>query len=115
MITSTDTEVEIDPTSLKGSVLIQVSIEYIRGLHSGNRLIAITGLRRRLREDKYLVIEREIVRFAKELGFTVVYPHNKAHIKVESEQQLRDIAESAGFSDGFYDEIESMLTNANLG
>ena len=107
-------ENEVDPTSLKGAVLIQVAIEYIRNLHSGQRLIAVTVIRHTLREGKCLVTEREIVRFAKELGFVVVYPHNKAHIKVENEQQLRDIAKGAGFLEGFYDEVESLLTNTNL-
>jgi len=107
-------ENEVDPMSPKGQMLIDIAIEYIRGLHSGHRLIPVTFVRHKLQKGKCLLIEREIVAFAKQLGFAVSYPHNKAHVRVESEQCLRDIAERARFSDGFYDEIDFLLTNVNL-
>jgi hypothetical protein len=110
----TSVGIEVDPMSPKGQMLIDIAIEYVRGLYSGQRLIPVTFIRHKLKKGKCLLIEREIVAFAKELGFKVVYPKNKAHIRVESEQQLRDITEGAGFSEGFYDEIEGLLTNTNL-
>jgi len=33
---------------------------------------------------------------------------------VENEQQLRVVADRKGFSENFYDDIDSMIINANL-
>ena len=80
----------------KGIVLSEIIPRYVESLKSGNKHIAITDLRRLIRERGYDYTEREIVKAAKELGFSLVYPHNKAHIKVEGEQRLVDIAARAG-------------------
>lgn len=77
-------------------------------------MVAVTEIKRKLREGGYQSHEREIVKLCRELGFSVAYPHNKAHINLRNEQQLRDISNRAGFSNGFFDDIDAMIINSNL-
>ena len=84
----------------KGIVLSEIIPQYMESLKSGNKHIAITELRRLIRERGYNYTEREIVKAAKELGFALAYPHNKAHIKIEGVQRLIDIAARAGVDKG---------------
>ena len=65
--------------------------------------IAITEIRQRLGQRGYIFSEREIARYARELGFTVVKPRNKAHIKVDGRARLKSILRKAGVYVDFYD------------
>jgi len=90
----------------KGVVLSEIAPRYRTGLQNGNRRIAITTIREAINERGYRYDERQITKAAKELGFTIVYPHNKAHIKIVSEQQLAEITKKAGIAQEFCDEAD---------
>jgi len=80
----------------KGIVLSEIAVPYLEAIEKGKSHIAVTAVRQLLKNRGYDYTERQIVKAAKELGFGVAYPHNKAHIKVEGEQVLREIATKAG-------------------
>jgi hypothetical protein len=86
----------------KGVVLSEIAAPYIGAVKQGKKHIAITTVRQQLKNRGYEYSERQIVKAAKELGFGIAYPHNKAHIKIEGEQVLRDIAARAGVGDDLF-------------
>jgi len=64
-------------------------------------MIAVTETKQMLRQVGFQAHDREIVKLAVGLGFTVVYPHNKAHMLVESVETIAKISTRAGFSEYF--------------
>jgi len=68
---------------------------------------AVTG--KKLREAGFQAHEREIVKLAVGLGFSVGYSHYKAHMLVESEEKIIEISARAGFSETFYFEAEELM------
>jgi hypothetical protein len=60
--------------------------------------IAAKDIRKALLERGYSYDERQIVKSAKELGFTIIHPHNKSTIKVESKEQLTEVARKNNIS-----------------
>lgn len=59
--------------------------------------IAITEVRKAIAERGYNYTEKQIAKAARDLGFRVYYPQNKAHIKVEGEELLKSIGARAGY------------------
>jgi hypothetical protein len=55
--------------------------------------VSAKDIRKALMERGYQYDERQIVKNARELGFTIIRPHNKSKIKVESKEKLLEIAE----------------------
>jgi hypothetical protein len=88
----------------KGLVLSEIAPQYLQGLNVDKNKLPITEVRQSLYQRGYQYDERQIVKLAKDLGFTIVKPHNKAHVKFLSRQQLDDILERAGVSGDFYEE-----------
>ena len=88
----------------KGIVLSEIDPLYEYCLENGKGLIAITDVKARIRERDCTLIERQIVKIAKDLGFIIGYPKNKAHIKVNSREELRQIFERAGVGQNFDEE-----------
>jgi len=91
-----------------GVLLLVFAPIYIQSLRSGVRLVSVTEIKRKLREGGYQSHEREIVKLCRELGFSVAYPHNKAHVLVESEEKIRQVSNGAGFSRRFCEDLEEM-------
>jgi len=89
-----------------GVLLLVFAPIYIQSLRRGVRMVAVTEIKRKLREGGYQSHEREIVKLCRELGFAIAYPHNKAHVLVESEEKIREVSTRAGFSKTFYSEIK---------
>jgi len=85
-----------------GVLLLILAPIYAQSLKSSVRMVAVTEVKRKLREAGYGTHEREIVKLAVGLGFSLRYPHNKAHVLVESEEKIREISNRAGFSHSFY-------------
>lgn len=86
----------------KGVVLSEIAAPYLEAIKQQKRHIAITTVRKLLKDRGYDYTERQIVKAAKELGFGLAYPHNKAHIRVEGEPVLRDIAARAGVGNDLF-------------
>ena len=84
-----------------GVLMLILAPMYVQSLKRKVRMVAVTEIKRLLREGGYGAHEREIVKLAVGLGFSLSYPHNKAHVVVESEENLRDISTRAGFSKDF--------------
>ena len=59
-----------------------------------------------MRERDCLLIERQIVKLARELGFQVYYPKNKASIRTTSKDELRAIFVKQGLGDNYEEEVE---------
>lgn len=95
-----------------GVLLLTLAPIYIQSLKRGVRMIAVTEIKRKLREGGYKSYGQEIVKLCRELGFNVAYPHNKAHVLVESEEKLIEISAKAGFSRGFYKDLEEITINS---
>jgi len=93
----------------KGIVLSEIIPIYEIASNTGHKHISFTTLRAVIKDRGYDFSEKEIVSYAKALGFTVVYPHNKAHLKVEGLQRLHDIYERAGFKQNNSEEIDTIL------
>ena len=53
--------------------------------------------------------EREIVELATGLGFTLTYPHSKAHVLVESEEKIVGISMRAKFIKNCYFEVGELM------
>jgi len=69
-------------------------------------MFSVTEIKRKLREGGHQSHEREIVKRCRQLGFNVVYAHNKAHILIESEEKIREISTRAGLSYDFYNDAK---------
>jgi len=82
----------------KGIVLSEIALPYLSFLENGQSRIAITDIRGKIRDRDCLLVERQIVRLARELGFTIIYPGNKAYVRVVSKEELQGIFEKAGVS-----------------
>lgn len=80
----------------KGIILSEIIPLYQTALDKGESHIAITTVRQKLVGRGYNYFERDISKMARDLGFIIVKPSNKAHIKVEGIQRLKDIASKAG-------------------
>jgi len=57
----------------------------------------------------YKYAEREIAKYARELGFIIVKPGNKAHIKIDGIKRLVSILKNAGVYDEFYDDKGKLI------
>ena len=70
--------------------------------------IAITSIRVNLLSRGYVNChERQIVKEARDLGFEIVKPKNKAHIKINSIDELKRIIEKNSYSlEDFFEEEE---------
>ncbi|MFC1956674.1 hypothetical protein ACFLVY_00015 [Chloroflexota bacterium] len=88
----------------KGAVLSEIGSIYHAALGTDKNKIPITEVRQRLNDRGYHLIERNIVKIARELGFHIVYPQGKAHVKIISLEQLKEIVERAGASKYFFEE-----------
>jgi hypothetical protein len=91
----------------KGIVLSEIAPFYLAALAGGKGHIAITDIRAGVRERDCMLIERQIVKLAKELGFNIVYPGNKAYVRVISKDELRGIFEKAGVAKHFAEGLEA--------
>lgn len=91
----------------KGIVLSEIYPLYLSTLEIGRRHIAITDIRAGVRERDCTLIERQIVKIAKELGFGIVYPGNKAYVRVVSKEELRGIFERAGVAQHYNESLEA--------
>lgn len=89
----------------KGIVLSEISPLYLTCLESGTSRVAITDIRARIRDRDCILIERQIVQIARTLGFTIVYPGNKAYIRVTSKEELQSIFEGAGVGKNWDDDL----------
>lgn len=87
----------------KGVILSEIAPLYRACLTGDAKRIPITDIRAAVQIRGYFFNEKQITKTAKELGFNVVYPHNKAYIKVECEAQLEAIMEKAGISEKLRD------------
>jgi hypothetical protein len=74
-------------------------------------VIAVTEIKQKQSEAGYKAHEREIVRLAVVLAFTLAYPHNKAHVLVGSEELIVEVATRAGFSSSFSTVLENYSEN----
>jgi hypothetical protein len=91
----------------KGIVLGEIAALYHSALAGGKGHIAITEIRAGVRERDCLLIERQIVKLAKDLGFSIAYPGNKAYVRVISKDELRGIFEKAGVAQHFDESLEA--------
>lgn len=91
----------------KGIVLSEVAPLYLSALESGRQRIAITDIRAGIRDRDCVLIERQIVKLAKDLGFGIAYPGNKAYVRVVSKEELQDIFERAGVAQHFDESLEA--------
>ena len=64
-------------------------------------------------QRSYIYNEREIAGYSRELGFTIVKPRNKAHIKVDGKARLKAILEKAGVYDDFYN-VDGKLRGSQI-
>ncbi len=87
----------------KGIVLSEAANLFIEALTNKTVHIPVTDIREELRIRGYIFSEREIAKYSRELGFTIVKPRNKAHIKVDGEARLKEILKNAGVYKEFYD------------
>jgi len=83
----------------KGIVLAEVAELYDQALEVGQTAISITDVRKAIRERECLLVERQIVKLARDLGFTIVSRQNKAFIAVVSRAQLNAILDKAGVNE----------------
>ncbi|MFC1903889.1 hypothetical protein ACFLW9_03295 [Chloroflexota bacterium] len=90
----------------KGVVLSEIAQMYEACLKGNINRIAITDIRHNIQDRGYVLNERQIAKLARELGFTIKKPKNKAFIKVICEEELRKIFENAGVSQNFDDESD---------
>lgn len=88
----------------KGIVLSETASLFLDALKEQRSHVAVTDIRQELYKRGYTHSEREIAKYARELGFTIVKPRNKAHIKVNGEARLKAILNRAGVYDDFYGE-----------
>ena len=95
---------------VKGIVLSEIAPLYETSLHDNHSKIAITEIKPKIKERDYLLNERQIVKLARDLGFTLVYPKNKAHIKVTSMRELQEIFEKSGSGSNFDNDGDEELT-----
>ena len=79
---------------------------YAQSLYRRVRMIAVRKPKQKLIKAGFQAHEREIVKLAVGLGFTIAYPHKEAHVLVESEEKIRVISIRAGFSTNFYSDVE---------
>lgn len=94
----------------KGIVLSEVAELYDKALGAGVSAMAITDIRKAIRERECLLVERQIVKLARDLGFTIVSRRNKAFIVVVSREQIDAILNKAGMVES----AESGLSNSVL-
>jgi hypothetical protein len=84
----------------KGVVLSEVIPRYLACLNVNETKIPITDITEAIRKRKlqFYPDERQVTRLTKQLGFEVYYPHNKAHIKVKTREELESIVVGQGIS-----------------
>jgi hypothetical protein len=95
----------------KGIVLSEIAPLYLDSLKSGKRHIAITDIRAGVRERDSVLIERQIVKIARDLGFGIAYPGNKAYIRVLSKEELQSIFDRAGVAQHFEESLETTVAS----
>jgi len=95
-----------------GVVFSEICELYEQALSSGKKHIEITSIRPKIKDRGYDFNERQITAIARILGLTVVYPHNKAHIKVEGEYKLKEVADKLGVS--ITEDIDTPLKSLRL-
>jgi hypothetical protein len=93
----------------KGIVLGEIVPLYKDCLAHNAKHIAITEVTELLRKRDYGHNEKTVTQLARQLGFTIVKPQNKAHIKVESETKLKAIIDRAEVSQYFDEKIDTEL------
>jgi len=91
----------------KGVVLSEIIPRYLACLNTNATKIPITDITEAVRNRKlqFHPDERQVTGLAKQLGFTVYYPHNKAHIKVISREELESIVARQGISTEILTEV----------
>lgn len=93
----------------KGVVLSEIATLYKEALGQGRGHVAITSVTQRVKDRGYLYNERQVTGNARVLGFGIVRPHNKAHIRVVSKEELLDIAARMGLERELFEEIDTPL------
>lgn len=81
----------------KGVVLGEIVEMYLKALDEGRSGVAITELRKQVTERDYQLNEKQVTGLTRQLGFPIVKPHNKSHVKVESLPHMCHIVEKAGY------------------
>lgn len=91
----------------KGIMLSEIIPRYLAYLNAPETKIPITEITRaiRNRDVPFYPDERQVAAIARQLGFEVYYPHNKAHIKVISREHLESILERQGISTEILTEV----------
>jgi hypothetical protein len=97
----------------KGLVLSETVPLYLAAIENKKVHVAITDIRAELSKRAYIFSEREIAKYARELGFKIVKPRNKAHVKVEGEARLKEILKTAGVYNSFYDDEGNLKRSAS--
>jgi hypothetical protein len=83
---------EFEPKGLVFSEICSIYVEPV------TNTISAKDVRKSLSERGYPFNERQIVKNAKELGFTIIHPHNKSTIKVEGKEKLMEIAKKNNYA-----------------
>jgi len=91
----------------KGIVLSEIIPRYLASLSSQQIKIAITAITEAVRNRKlqFYPDERQVTGLAKQLGFEIYYPNNKAHIKVKTKEELESILTRQGISTEILTEV----------
>ena len=93
---------------LKGIVFSEIIPLYDQAVKQSIRRVAITEIRRAISERGYFYTEKQIAKAAKDLGFTVYYPQNKAHIKIEGGELLSRVKTKVGLPEEEDTTVESL-------
>lgn len=91
----------------KGIVLSEIIPRYLACLNASETKIPITDITGAIktRDVPFHPDERQVAGIARQLGFEVYYPHNKAHTKVISREHLESILERQGISTEILTEV----------
>jgi len=99
----------------RGIALSEIIPRYLACLRMSQSKIPITDITTLIRNRSlpFYPDERQVTGLTKQLGFTVYYPGNKAHIKVISRGELDSIVARHGFSPEILVESEFSLNELN--
>lgn len=91
----------------KGVVLGEIISRYLICLERNQNKIPITDIAKLIRNRSlpFYPDERQVAGIARQLGFEVYHPHNKAHIKVISREHLESILERQGINTEILTEV----------
>ncbi len=92
---------EADDTSKvfepRGVVLSEIWDTYVKSDKKGNMDIPLTEIRSNLKIRDYFIVESQISREAKSLGFRIVYKRNKRYIQISCLEELNSILVKNGY------------------